>query len=397
MTPRPALDSSTARSWALVDLAALTHNFRALEGLVAVPVIAVVKAAAYGHGAVAVAQALSEAGAQMLAVVCVEEALELRGSGIDTPVLVLSESPARGEALEDELHEAIRAGVHFGAYTSDFIEVLASAAERVGLRAAVHIKVDTGMHRLGAAPQEALSLLEKAAARHSLEVRGVWTHMAVADDPTDDFNRVQLERFAEFLRSARELVRTARQSRPVVVHAANSAAAIAFPESRFDAVRAGICLYGELPSSDFPLPKGLGLRPVLRWESTVAMVKEVAPGSRPSYGRTRAVQGTRLAVIPVGYADGYMRALSNVADVLIRGRRHRIAGAVTMDHIIVECTLEGGPEGEVRPGDRVVLIGRQGPEQITATELAQKAGTIPYEILTRIGNRVRRVYGRDEE
>ena len=381
----------------MVDLDAVTHNFRELERLVGVPVIGVIKADAYGHGAIQVAEALIRAGASMLAVVCIEEALELRLAGIDVPLLVLSEPAARGKALEEEIAEGLGADVHFGVYSSAFLEALISVSERLSRLASVHIKVDTGMHRLGANPSEALGLLRAASDSPWIEVRGLWTHMAVADDPTDDFTHEQLRRFRQFLQEARVALGRGQSWSSVKVHAANSAAAVAFPESRFDAVRAGICLYGERPSPGFPFPDELRLRPVLRWESTVALIKEVPRGSRPSYGRTRAVEGTGLAVIPVGYADGYMRALSNKADILIRGKRHRIAGTVTMDHVIVECAGGSDSRSQVRPGDVAVLIGRQGEEEITVTELAQKAGTIPYEVFTRIGNRVRRLYEREEQ
>lgn len=375
-----------ARSWAIVDLGALTENLTRVRDVTGVPVICVVKADAYGHGAVPVAEALSRVGAEMLAVACVNEAAEITGAGIQTPILLL------GEASSEEISEGIHMGLQFSVYTPDFLRELASEAEVLRRRAPIHIKVDTGMHRLGTDPKTALGLLERALGMEGVEVAGLWTHMAVADDPSDEFTETQIARFREFLQRAGAILGNRPIRGRLLVHAANSAAAIAFPQARFDAVRVGICLYGIKPSPNFPLPEGLRLRPVLTWKSRVSLVREVCRGARPSYGRTRAVEGTRLAVVPVGYADGYMRALSNEADVLIRGRRHRIAGSVTMDHVIVECAPGGRREDDVRPGDEVVLIGSQGTGEISAEELASKAGTIAYEVLTRIGPRVRRVF-----
>jgi alanine racemase len=370
-----------ARSIAIVDLGALRHNFSTLQDFAGVPVICVVKADAYGHGAIAVARSLKGAGARMLAVVCMEEAAELRSGGIGGRLLLLS------EPTSEEIVEGIELDVEFSAYTPEFLRDLASKARHSGRRVSVHIKVDTGMHRLGANPDQALELVKYALDEPGLDIGGLWTHMAVADDPSDEYTRVQIARFQEFLLRVRSTMGNRFDSDGLVVHAANSAAAIAFPEARFDAVRAGIWLYGVKPSPDFPVAKALNPRPALTWKSRVSLVREIAPGARPSYGRTRAVRGTKLAVVPVGYADGYLRTLSNKADVLIRGRRHRIAGTVTMDHIVVECSTD-----DVLPGDEVVLIGSQGTSEISAEELALKADTIAYEVLCRIGRRVKRVY-----
>ncbi len=380
--------SSTPRSLAVVDLGAIEDNYRQLRKFSTVPVICVVKADAYGHGAVEVARLLSAAGAEMLAVACVEEAAEIRDAGVETPILLLAETDPK------EIPDALALDLHFSVYTPDYLEELARGARSSKSSVRIHIKVDTGMHRLGANPESALELLKRALDLDSLEVAGLWTHMAVADDPPDDFTNLQIERFRRFLEQASTVLEKRPGIAGPLVHAANSAAALAFPAARFDAVRSGICLYGVKPALEFPMPQNVHLSPALTWKSKVSLVRSVEPGARPSYGRTRSVRGSQLAVVPVGYADGYLRSLSNEADVLIRGRRHRIAGNVTMDHIIVECSPAHSSDEEVRPGDEVVLIGSQGSEEITAEELATRAGTIAYEVLTRIGRRVKRVYVR---
>ncbi len=379
--------SEQAKSWAVVDLGALRHNYEQIRRFVGVPVICVVKADAYGHGSVPVSQALVDAGAEMLAVACLEEAATLRTSGIGASLLLLS------EADESEVDEGLELDLHFAVYSKSFLDLLAERARQAGRVAPIHLKVDTGMHRLGAGPKEALDLLEQAVALEGIALAGIWTHMAVADDPSDPFTRTQLAEFTTFLQEAEAMLEGRGAEERPLVHAANSAAALAFPEARFDAVRAGITLYGVRPSATFPMPEEVDLRPVLSWHSRVCLVKDVPPGARPSYGRTRAVESPRIAVVPVGYADGYLRSLSNRAEVLIGGLRHPVVGNVTMDYIVVECREEGLSNGRgVERGDEVVLCGPQGGEEVSAEELAERAGTIAYEILTRIGPRVRRVY-----
>jgi alanine racemase len=380
----------SCRSWVEVDLSNLEFNLVSLRNFVGVPVMAVVKADAYGHGASRVGVAAAKAGCPMLAVVSMEEAVLLQealtDAGLDCRLLVLGTCDAYEYGLAREL------GIHVSAHGRESVESIVESTKRSGRdRAAaqplmVHLKLDTGMHRLGAQVSQAESLVRSLLETESVELAGVWTHLAVADEPEDPFTLSQLACFEKAISSLQTAVGGwPRQKRPLL-HAANSAAAIAFPSARYDIVRAGIAIYGVKPSANFTLPSEIELRPVLSWKSRVVLTKSVEPGARPSYGRTRAVESSQLAVVPVGYADGYLRALSNVGEVLIRGRRCRIAGVVTMDYLIVECAPD------VRPGDEVVLIGRQKSEEITTEELAQKAGTIAYEVLCRIGPRVARTY-----
>ena len=352
-----------------VDLEAIRHNVRRLKPAGA-ELMAVVKADAYGHGDVPVARAALEAGATWLGVALVEEGLALREAGISARILVLSELPRGAEA------EAVRADLTPTVYTEEGVEALAREARAAGRALPVHVKLDTGMHRVGLWPPERAVELCRLVVERGLELEGLWTHFASAesDEPT---TLAQLERF---LRAA-EAVREAGL-RPRLLHAANSAATIRFPKAHLDFVRPGAAVYG------LAAGPGLaeGLRPAMTLRSRVSFVKRLEAGERLSYGhRYRLERDAWVATVPVGYADGYPRALSGKADVLIRGRRHRVAGTVTMDQLLVDCGEE-----PVAPGDEVVLLGAQGSERITAEELAEHAGTIGYEIVTAISARVPR-------
>ena len=368
---------------ATVDLAALAANVVLLQGLVAPSrLCVVVKADGYGHGAVSVAGAAAEAGADYFAVALVEEGVELREAGIAAPILVLSEPPAEAFPI------AVRHDLTVTCYTPAGLEAAERAAAEGGRQLAVHLKLDSGMHRVGTSEEQLPALAVRAEGSSHLRLEGLFTHLAVADDPDDPFTGVQLGR----LETARARLRRLGIA-PPLVHAANSAAAIAHPESRLDLVRCGIACYGHLPSVavgpilSAALP-GRELAPVLSLSSTVHLVRRLARGERPSYGRRyELAEDGYLATVPIGYADGVPRPLGESGgEVLIRGRRRRIAGTVTMDQLMVDC----GPEGDVEPGDEVVLIGRQGAAEVTAEEWAERTGTVAYEILTRIGPRVPR-------
>ncbi len=351
---------------ARVDLDAVRHNVRALrpEGA---ELMVVVKADGYGHGAAPVARAALEAGATWLGVALVEEGIALREGGIDAPVLVLAEFPRGSEK------EALAAGLTPTVYTEEGLRALAGAGAT-----GVHLKVDTGMHRAGLWPPEDAVAFARRVVEAGLSLEGLWTHFARSEED-EETTRAQLRRFLAVAEAVR-----AEGIAPRYLHAANSAAVLRYPETHLDLVRVGIGAYGVAPA------QGLapGLRPALSWCSAVALVKRLPAGEAVSYGhRYRLERPATVATVPVGYADGYLRALSCRADVLIRGRRRRVAGSVTMDHILVDCG-----DDRVAPGDEVVLLGRQGDEVITAEELAERAGTIPYEILTSVGPRVPREY-----
>lgn len=365
--------------WGEVDLAAVRANARALLDLAApAGLLAVVKADAYGHGAVPVARAALDAGATWLGVALVEEGVALRAAGIDARVLVLSE-PAPAAAATVVAHHLTPV-----VYTATGIEALAKAVAEAGgdepLR--VHLKIDTGMHRVGCSPDQALALVAAIDARPELALEGVCTHFAVADDPDDPYTATQLEIFDELLTA----LSAGGRPRPIV-HAANSAGLLAHPVSRYDLVRCGIALYGVAPAPG--LADRVALAPALSLLARVSHVKTLAAGERLSYGlRYELTRDSRIATVPVGYADGVPRNLALAGgEALIRGRRRPIAGTITMDQLMVDVG-----DDDVEVGDEVVLLGSQGDETITADEWAERLGTIAYEVVTGIGPRVPRRY-----
>jgi len=356
-----------------VDLDAVRHNVRAMKPDRA-QLMAVVKADGYGHGATEVARAALEAGATWLGVATVEEALALRESGLRAPILVLSELSRGSES------EALAGGITPTLYTEDGLRWLSSAARSLDLTPGVHVKVDTGMHRVGLFPPDRAVEFVTGAVAAQCAFEGLWTHLARAEEDTAT-TEAQLRRFR---RSSDDLA--AAGLTPSYRHAANSAATIRHPESHFDLVRVGIALYGLDPGGG--LGDRAGLRPALRWRTAVTQVKRLPTGEAVSYGhRYRLERDTTVATIPVGYADGYRRGLSSRADVLIGGRRRRVAGTVTMDQTLVDCG-----DDPVQAGDEVVLIGRQGDQEVTADELARILATIGYEVVCGIGPRVPRVF-----
>ncbi len=356
-------------TWVEVDLAAIRHNVRVLKPEHA-ELMAVVKADAYGHGDVAVARAALEAGASWIGVALVEEGLRLRDAGIEAPILVLSELPPGSEGA------AIAVGLTPSLYSD--AALARSAAAAAGRDVGVHVKVDTGMHRVGVYPPGATRAFVDRVASAGLRLEALWTHLASSSED-EKTTRVQMESFQAIVEDVRVAGHT-----PALLHAANSGATILYPETHLDLVRTGIAIYGLEPAPG--VADGLGLRPALSWRSKVVLTKRLPAGERVSYGhRYQLERDANIVTVPVGYADGYPRMLSSRADVLIRGHRCRVAGSVTMDQLIVDCG-----DVPVEPGDDVVLIGSQGEQSVTAEELARLAGTIGYEIVTGIGSRVPR-------
>jgi alanine racemase len=360
-------------------LRAVADNVRALRELTApAQLCAVVKADGYGHGAIAVSEAALDAGATWLGVALVEEGAVLRKAGIEAPILLLSQPRLTDipTALEYDLRVTV--------YSTAGVEALAAAASAQGKVGRAHLKIDTGMNRVGARPSDALRLVKEISGRASLELEGVYTHCAVADEPGNPFTDAQLDRFDEVVAEI-----TTAGLRPPMLHAANSAAAIDHPRARHDMVRIGIALYGIAPSA--ALQGRVDLRPAMSLVSAVSFVKRVAAGEAVSYGlRHTFAADTTVATVPIGYADGVPRALSlRGGEVLVGGRRRRIVGVITMDQLMVDCD-----DDDVAIGDEVVLIGRQGGEEVTAAEWADKLDTIAYEMVCGIGPRVPRFYRR---
>jgi alanine racemase len=368
-------------AWADIDLAALDHNISVLRERVAPAAVwACVKAGGYGHGARAVAAQSLRSGAGGLCVALTQEGVELREAGIDAAILVLTEQPPEqlGELVANRLTPTV--------YSTGYADALARVVAD-GATCDVHLKVDTGMQRVGARPEDVPILaahIRELAPR--LRLAGVFTHMACADDVAAPANAMQLEEFARVLDELE-----AAGLRPPLTHAANSAGALAHPTSRFDMVRAGIAVYGISPGPGVD-HLARELQPVLALRARVSMVKRVVPATHVSYGwRHRFERATTVATVPIGYADGVPRRLGTLSDrpgmeVLIGGHRHRIVGVVTMDQLMVDVG-----DADVSVGDEVVLIGRQGDEQISASDWAERLGTIGYEIVCGISTRVPRV------
>lgn len=372
-------------TWLDVDLDAVAHNVRLIKALIGeqVGLMAVLKADGYGHGAVKVARTALNNGACMCGVASLNEATVLRSAGIDAPILILGFTPAW------HAREALLRDVALTVYDLDVARAYARAAMELHRTARVHVKVDTGMSRLGVLPDQAPGLIRAIAQLPAVEIEGLFTHFSSADSD-EAYTRLQLGRFADVLSSIGDLSRSIRY-----VHAANSAAALAFPESRFNLVRIGLAMYGlspfpaALPASFAPVHDAVSqLRPALSWKTTVSQVKTLPPGTPVSYGNTYVCEReTTIAVIPVGYADGFRRAPQTFGEVLVRGRRAPLVGRVCMDQSMIDVTHIPG----VRIGDEVVLIGAQGDQRITAEDVAARLGTISYEVVSAILPRVPRV------
>jgi alanine racemase len=362
---------------AAIDMGALEHNFREVvrwaEGQ---QVLAVVKARAYGHGAVAVSKRLLTLGAEMLGVALVEEGRELREAGIGAPILVMGATfPEQAEAIVSlRLTPAI--------FTRAVAQALSEAAHKRRTTIDIHVKIDTGMGRIGIVPEEATGFISELQKLRALSVRGLMTHFADADLRDKEFASKQMDRFEALLDTLE-----AKKIEVPVRHAANSAAVLDFHRAFFTMVRPGLMLFGYNPLEGGSI--GVDLRQVLSLVTRIAFIKKVSPGVPVSYGRTFVTKrDSVIATLPIGYADGYSRGLSNKGMALVRGIRVPVVGRVCMDMCMIDVTDVPG----VREGDDVVLIGSQGSERITADELAEKTGTIAYEVLCGISSRVPLIY-----
>jgi alanine racemase len=381
-----------------IDLSAIARNLRTVREIAGgTPVIGVVKADAYGHGAIEVSKRLVREGISCLVVAYIGEAVELRNAGIDIPIIVLFDSGNVRDFFDFRLIPVV--------YSRDTALSLSDEARKRGVIVKVHVKVDTGMGRLGLCGDHIMDDLTAISEMPGLELTGLLSHFSEADLSDRSYAISQLERF----NSIREKV-SGKMGRKLFSHVANSAAVLTFKESYLDAVRPGLMLYGYSPFTNLPIPplekggKGgferdryagnasaerAGLAPAMTVKSRILSIRSVAAGTPVSYGRTFVTKRpSRIGVIPVGYADGYSRLFSNNAEVLVRGKRVPVAGRVCMDLTMADLT----DVGEAEENDEVVLLGRQGGEVVTADELAYRAKTISYEILTSLGSKSRRVY-----
>ncbi len=360
----------------VVDLDVLGGNLRAIRARVGVPVMAIVKANAYGHGLVPVAHHLQAQGVEQLGVAFVEEGMALRRAGITVPILVL------GGILGRQVGQLIQHDLEITVSSLDKLRKVEAAAERLGRKAVIHLKIDTGMERIGVHSYSCGPMIEAAVASTWCTVKGVYSHLACADDPTSAMTALQLERFLE------ACAHFERIGAPMPIrHLANSGGVLHYPETWLDMVRPGIMLYGVLPDPD--AHRTVDVKPALSLISQVVYFKTVLAGHPVGYGATWAPpRDTHIVTVPIGYGDGYPRALSNCGEVLIRGQRRPIVGRLCMDQFMVDL----GPDGTAYVEDDVVLIGTQGDETISVEDVAGRAGTIGYEILTRLNERVPREY-----
>jgi len=345
-------------------------------------IMAVVKANAYGHGALETAKVVLNNGATSLAVARVEEAKELRKAGIDAPILLLGYTPG------NQFHEVLGLNLIQTVYSLEMAEALNSIAERSGRQAKVHIKVDTGMGRLGLTPgKPALEDVLKAARLPHLILEGIFTHFAAADSADKTYSLAQLELFISFL----EELRKAGLEFPLR-HCANSAALLDLPQTYLNLVRPGIIIYGLHPSDE--IRNSINLKPAMAFKTRIAQLRKVPAGYKISYGSTyQTSKPTNIAVISAGYADGYSRLLSSKGIVLVNGQRARVVGRVCMD----QCMIDVGHINDVCTGDEVVLFGHSGTETIPVEEIAKLTGTISYEIVCMVNSRVPRFYLNQKE
>ena len=364
----------------LVDLEKLTQNYRAIQRKVGeTTVMPILKANAYGHGLVRVGQHMQEIGARILGVAYLEEGILLREAGVTAPILVL------GGILGSQTPLFLQHDLTLTVSSHQKLEQVESAAASMGLKARVHLKIDTGMERIGVHYYSADSLLESSVKCKHVEIEGIFSHFANSDSADLDSTKIQLERFLEVMSFYEKHSLPSPQR-----HIANSGAILQLPESWMNIVRPGILLYGVYPSAD--VKRNIEVEPAIRWSSRVVYFKVVRPGHPVSYGSTwQSDHNVRVVTVPVGYGDGYFRSMGGKAQVLIHGKRYPVVGTICMDQFMVNIEQDSAFNE-----DEVILVGENGEEKISVEELAEWAGTIPYEVLTNINTRVPRVYLQDQ-
>jgi alanine racemase len=368
------MNSNGYSAWLEIDLARIKENVKEILRISQTEVMAIVKANGYGHGAIEIAQASIEAGATWLGVARLEEAIALRRAGLNCHILVL------GYTSPDRIADAVNHNICLTIYDVAIGEAYAEQASRFGGGLRLHIKVDTGMGRLGISPDTAQTFIESISRQPQLNIEGIFTHFARADEPTAATTQRQMEEFDVLIGNLKKV-----GVAPRYIHASNSAAILNFPNAHYDLVRPGIALYGYAPSPDTPLPGSIA--PGLTWKTRLTSVRTFPSGHGISYGHiyfTRKAE--RIGSIAIGYADGYRRADGNIA--LVNGRRVPVVGRVCMDQCMLQ--LDDVPDAQV--GDEVVLMGRQGDEVISAEEIAERWSTFNYEVICGLSARLPRVY-----
>ncbi|MSP33965.1 MAG: alanine racemase [Rickettsiales bacterium] len=370
-----------------INLQALGYNLSQIKSLLQAQtkIMTVVKGNAYGHGAVRIAQELEKIGVDMFGVACVYEVAELRLAGIKTPIISL------GATFADDVAAVFEYNYIPTIFSLDIAQKLSQMAVARGKNVDVHIKVETGMGRLGVGFESAAQLVDEVRKMPNINVQGLFTHFADADRPSSDFTNIQLQRFRKVLQELRDL-----QIKIPLIHAANSAGILFWPESHFDMVRLGKALYGNSPSDDETLKLPVNLKPLIAFKTYIANIQNVPANTPISYGGTFVTQReSRIITLPVGYADGFRRAPKNFGEVLVAGKRVPIVGRVCMDQSMADVT---GIEG-LQIGDEVVIIGKQGSEEINVRHVAKAIGTSAYEVLTSIAAaaRVTKIYFSQDE
>jgi len=368
------MDITTNSTWLEIDLGAIKHNVKEIIKMTNTEVMAVIKANGYGHGVLQVAKAVVDSGATWCGVARMEEALNLRKAGIDVQVMVLGYTPAGliPDAVQNDIHVAI--------YDKDMARLYAAQARKAQGKIKAHLKVETGMGRLGMPPEQVPDFLAEVHTKDAIQIDGIFTHLARADEPQADSAKQQLKKFKLLLTQLRD-----KGLCPKMVHAANSAAVINYPEAYFDLVRPGIAIFGLDPSPDSHLPESF--KPALTWKAQLISVRDFPPGHGISYGSVYVTsKQERIGVIPVGYGDGYRREPGQ--QVLVRGQLVDVVGRICMDQCMLQ--LDSVPDAVV--GDEVVLLGRQGEHTITANDLASRWGTINYEVICGLADRLPRLY-----
>lgn len=368
------MDTRAYSTWLEVDLGAIKNNIKQIRIMTGTDVMAIIKANGYGHGVLAVAEVATQAGASWLGVARIEEALNLRAAGIRSELMVLGYTPP---VL---IPEAIQNNIHVAIYEQDMTKAYVTYAEKVEGRLKAHLKVETGMGRLGMAPEFAQEFLYEYKNHPKVGIDGIFTHFARADEPQVDSAEKQLAIFKDLLTGLRKA-----DLCPPLVHAANSAAVLNFPDAYFDMVRPGIAIYGLDPSVETKVPATF--RPALTWKARLTSLRTLPPGHGVSYGSIYITSDhERIGVIPVGYGDGYRRLPGQ--QVIVRGKLVDVVGRVCMD----QCMLQLDKVPDAQPGDEVILLGRDGDQEISANDLAARWGTINYEVLCGLADRMPRIY-----
>ena len=368
------MEKDQSSTWLEIDLGAIKHNIRELHQITRTQVMPIIKANAYGHGLIGVARAIEESGATWCGVARLEEAVKLRKEGIRINILVL------GYTDYLRVGEAVANQVSLTLHNPEMAQQFSEQSRANGSHLRVHVKFDTGMGRLGLFPKDGIEFVRWLNLQKGINVEGIFTHFACADEPENDTTSNQIKKFNHLIDGLKEC-----GIRPKYVHAANSAGALYFPESRYDLIRPGIAIFGLHPSQKAPLPDTF--KPALSWKSRLISIKDLPPGHGVSYGfRYITTKNEHIGVIPVGYADGYRRIANNY--VLVHGKRVPVIGNVCMDQCMLQ--MDNVPEAKIK--DEVILIGSQGDEEITAEDLAESWGTINYEVICGLARRLPRFY-----